>query len=423
MVRRELHRKIPQQYKVIQKIREQMQEEGLGEEDLPREWWHNTWESQYPWLKQIRQILDLWTKRDKTKANYETLMKTTGIQGGNKKGDHSCKSLTKVRGRKHLSDKFRKTGLYPLIPNLKAWIKRQRSASNYVDREDLFLQYKYISKKALEEAEADLVKGIFKGAHIKLCSAIELRGQGLERRFEANKMKLLYLLMRYLSARLLKPQRLSHLSTQEEKARAQLSWRMNDYTLYLVCFAPLEELRLFVVNPEKVREHAQDCVVLHSDQIPFSAKVQAGRQLYAEFERQGKHWKEERKKNKEGIDQKIHGCEARCLDVLPGDVEEGKSEISSDGMAHLRGEATENQEKYKIAFDAEQCFYNVCNSPEAVKAGWGTVTITLTRAHMDLSNVSSHRRWIRYQAFNYNGKEIHYKAGEPIHHMHGKALL
>ena len=83
--------------------------------------------------------------------------------------------------------------------------------------------------------------------------------------------------------------------------------------------------------------------MLHSDQIPFLAKVQPGRQLYAEFERQGRHWKKERKKNKEGIDEAIHGCEARCLDVLPGDVEEGKSEISSDGMAHLRGEATENQ--------------------------------------------------------------------------------
>ena len=77
MVRRELHRKIPQQYKVIQKLREQMQEEGMGEEDIPREWWHKTWKSQYPWLKQIRPILDIWKKRDKIKANYETLMKTT----------------------------------------------------------------------------------------------------------------------------------------------------------------------------------------------------------------------------------------------------------------------------------------------------------------------------------------------------------
>ena len=49
-----------------------------------------------------------------------------------------------------------------MIPNLKVWIERQRSAGNYVDREDIFLQYKYISKKALEEAEADQVKGIYK---------------------------------------------------------------------------------------------------------------------------------------------------------------------------------------------------------------------------------------------------------------------
>ena len=42
---------------------------------------------------------------------------------------------------------------------------------------------------------------------------------------------------------------------------------------------------------------------------------------------------------------------------------------------------------------------------------------------MGLSNVSSQRKCIKDQVFNCNGKEVQYKAGEPIHHMHGKALL
>jgi len=113
-----------------------------------------------------------------------------------------------------------------------------------------------------------------------------------------------------------------------------------------------------------------------------------------------------------------------CLKSLPGDGEdEGKQEISSDGMAHLRGESTENNDKYRITVDTEQVFYNVCDSTKEVKAGWGVVSVTMTGAHMDVSNVSTDRRWINTQAFNYNGKEVVFKAGEAVHHMHGKAIL
>ena len=46
-------------------------------------------------------------------------------------------------------------------------------------------------------------EGIYGGAKIKLKIAIQNREAGLERRFEANKMKLMYLLMRELGSRLL----------------------------------------------------------------------------------------------------------------------------------------------------------------------------------------------------------------------------
>ena len=173
-----------------------------------------------------------------------------------------------------------------------------------------------------------------------------------------------------------------------------------------------------------MRQLAKECVIVHSDQIPFLGKVRPGKQLYAEFEVQGKHWKAERAQNKKALDQAIHANEGPCLKQLPGDQEdEGKQQISSDGMAHLRGEATDNNDKYRITVDCEQVFYNVCDSTKPVKAGWGVVSVTMTGAHCDLSNVSQDRRWIRDQAFNYNGKEVLYKAGEKLHPMHAKALL
>jgi len=281
-----------------------------------------------------------------------------------------------------------------------------------------------MAKKTVEECNKLQEEGIYDGAKIKLKIAIQNREAGLERRFEANKMKLMYLLMREIGSRLLKPQRLIHLSTEEEKARAHLSWQMYDYSLYLISFAPIEELAQYVLKPEMVREFAKDCVIVHSDQIPFLAKVRPGKQLYADFEVQGKRWKAERAENKKAIDAKHHQ-EGSCNKRLPGDHEEdaGKQQIDSDGMAHLRGEATDNNDKYRITVDCEQVFYNVCDSSKPVKAGWGVVSVTMTGSHCDLSNVSMDRTWLRDQTCNYNGREVHYKAGEKLHSMQAKALL
>ena len=46
----------------------------------------------------MRPIPDLWENRDQMKANYETLMQTTGIHGGSMKGDASYKALVKAKG-------------------------------------------------------------------------------------------------------------------------------------------------------------------------------------------------------------------------------------------------------------------------------------------------------------------------------------
>ena len=47
------------------------------------------------------------------------------------------------------------------------------------------------------------------------------------------RLKLMYMLMREISSRLLKPQRLIRLTTEEGKQRAHSSWIMYDYCLYL----------------------------------------------------------------------------------------------------------------------------------------------------------------------------------------------
>ena len=71
-------------------------------------------------------------------------------------------------------------------------------------------------------------------------------------------------------------------------------------------------------------------------------------------------------------------CEGECLRSLPGDGDdEGKQEINSYGMAHLWGEATEHNDKYRITVDTEQVFHNACASTKAVTAGRGVILASI----------------------------------------------
>ena len=150
----------------------------------------------YPWMKQVRPLKRLWDQRKRIEKEFEELNKTTGKHGGNIQGSLAQKVLSKRRGIKRLGDKCRKSALEQLFVGLKDWFNKQISAGNYVDREDLWAQYNYVAKKAAGECIRWQAEGIYDGAKIKLNIAIQNREADLERRFEAKKMKLMYLLMR-----------------------------------------------------------------------------------------------------------------------------------------------------------------------------------------------------------------------------------
>ena len=47
----------------------------------------------------------------------------------------------------------------------------------------------------------------------------------------------------------------------------------------------------------------------------------------------------------------------------------------------------------------------------------------MTGTRCDLSNAGKDHTWLRDQAFNYNGRAAHYKAGDKLHQMQANALL
>ena len=76
--------------------------------------------------------------------------------------------LSKRRGIKRIIDKYRKSALEQLFGGLKDWFNKQRSIGNYVDREDLWIQYNYVAKKAVDECNKLQAEGIYDSAKIKL---------------------------------------------------------------------------------------------------------------------------------------------------------------------------------------------------------------------------------------------------------------
>ena len=88
-------------------------------------------------------------------------------------------------------------------------------------------------------------------------------------------------MIHHFNARLLKPQRLVSLTSEEEEERRCLrSWHRFDWKLKLACFRPLGELAELVKDLEAFREHVRDLVVFMHEQIPMWLKLKAGKHIY-----------------------------------------------------------------------------------------------------------------------------------------------
>ena len=75
-VRREAHKKIPQKYAFIQRIKAKKEAAGIGEaEDPSQEFWLEVMKEDYPWMKQVRPLKRLWDQRKKLRRNLRSSAK------------------------------------------------------------------------------------------------------------------------------------------------------------------------------------------------------------------------------------------------------------------------------------------------------------------------------------------------------------
>ena len=100
--------------------------------------------------------------------------------------------------------------------------------------------------------------------------------------------------------------------------------------------------------------------------------------------------------------------------MLNGDDEH---EIQGDheGMTQLRGEASKDQDKFRITVDREQRCYGFCDDTGDPVFEPGTTSVTFTGAHFRMSNVKwPEETWLKTEQFFVNGKLVTHTAGESV---------
>ena len=114
--------------------------------------------------------------------------------------------------------------------------------------------------------------------HVRLCEMDEKILTGITNRLaalERSEKSVTYTvdqMLKFMNAKLLKPQRLVSLSYEEEERRALRGWWRFDWKLNLACFRPLEELGALVRRPDLFREKVRELVMYMSDEYPMWLK-------------------------------------------------------------------------------------------------------------------------------------------------------
>ena len=367
--------------------------------------------------RKLRRLFDQRKRLEETKDKNGV-----GLREAKATGKHGAKSFQPHKKTKRFG-RVRQSAMHMIFLRVKEAFERQRRAGNHVDRQDLYIEWLHEGNKLDEEVSQDPKPQMEKR---RAALAFKARLKAIERK-PKNKEKTINYIRVLCKANLLKPQRLISLSPAEEKARYCLTMKCYDRQLYLVALAPLEILKVEggVSNPEAIRKNVKKLAVRHSDQIPTNAKIKPDLQLYAEWE--STSTKKDREANRAYFE-RLNKKNLTQKSLLPdeGDlsiVSQAEQQSETNVSTMKRGEATENQDKFRVTVDAEQVFYNICNPAEPVRADFGFTSVTFPGAYCDVSNISAENTWIKTQAVIIDGKSKVYEAGKPIPAQMAQGLL
>ena len=154
----------------------------------------------------------------------------------------------------------RKTRMEPLLEELKLWFEKTRSVGGYIDRSVMFEKFTEIKINWQTKFDKEYASGLATLKDVLMHKALQTRDEAHERS-DKNIEYSKNFMQKYLKASLLKPQRLISLTTTQERARAETSWKLWDLSLWLLAFGTEDELMAFVVDPARVVRNRKAMIV------------------------------------------------------------------------------------------------------------------------------------------------------------------
>ena len=103
--------------------------------------------------------------------------------------------------------------------------------------------------------------------------------------------------------------------------------------------------------------------------------------------------------------------------------DEDEVEGLHEGMTQLRGEASKDQDKFRITVEREQRCHGFCDDTTEPTFSPGTTSVTFTGAHFRMSNVKwPEETWLNTEVFYVNGVKVVHEAGKPLPENLAKSL-
>ena len=380
--------------------------------------------------RKTRQLLSLYNDRKGKAARLKEI--GCGARGGpDGHGQHGqTKQLKqgKSLGTRLVTEKAlanRKSALASIFDKVRICFEAWRSAGQYVDREDLLIEFEDRLKKKITELELKKVDyGVLSGQDAKVLHFAEKR-LASHKRDAHNREKSADQMQRLFNARLLKPQRLVSMTTEQEAQKIYDTWHHHDAIQQIAAFGTPEELSVFIVKVDEWIQHRKTIAKVFSDQMPYYVKLKPGKQLYAEGEYKTSANKPLTAAEKEqAMGVRSGGGSQKASTLLKADEEEkAPSGIDAEGQTQTRGESHQDQDKFRITVDLEQVLFNWYDPEKDPVADFGLTSVIITGTHFREHNVDENNCWIEDEHFFVKGEPISRTAGRPVEKGLGSSLL
>lgn len=302
----------------------------------------------------------------------------------------------------------------------KAWAQEEEANGWPLARADVLTQFETQLEQALQqkEQEAREQPETLTEADKKQLAALRQKQKSLSTNRNARK-KFGQVLLNRCGLTERATQRATALSSEEERVRLELSWRLWDTAIHGVCQADPEVLQDLVADPVSFADNCKQTALVFSDQIPVWLKTEQGKLLIADS-----------KLKQAAVQSKIRRLNRKQRQENPAQVPELQTEPELNLMDNPdedrpEAEAAESHPRtalpgpgqaprWRVSLIARQAILKYFQPDETPQAVILPSVLVVFGQHCRLENISPAGTWLSDEKFLAGQKLVERKAGEKV---------